>query len=289
MNHTNDISQLFYQVQIYYKITINLTKASIVLLYYRIFTTRPFRMCCIVVLVVIFIFGCSLTATTIFQCSPIKKIYIQSTPGTCLSHLNLWRVNALYNILSDVIIIILPFPVLRSLSLARGQFIGLAAILCCGIFVILTAILRFTTLNAAGKSPDPVSGTLTSTMWTEAEACVAIICACLPMMRVMLQRWLPFLKNMSSRSSRSGHLQHQVPQQQYHTSELRNYEHLGDSHHDSQADQAPYPVVPRYPGQCFSASNMPSRQTIQEPKEMEAVYSQCRESGRGQAMGEDAH
>jgi hypothetical protein len=236
---------------VYYKLTINLTKASIVLLYYRIFTTRAFRACCIALLTIIFIFATSLTSTTIFQCSPMKKIYIQSTPGQCLDHLVLWRVNALYNILSDIVIICIPFPVLRSLNLPTGQFVGLALILCCGIFVILTAILRFTTLGTSGRTDDPVSGTLPSTVWTEAEACVAIICACLPMMRVLLQRWLPFLRNYASGSSRSDH---GVVSQSRHdqASELRPYEHL-DNDEISRGVHAPYPFVPRTPSHPYSA------------------------------------
>lgn len=251
--------QYFYQVQIYYKLTINLTKASIVLLYYRIFTTRPFRACCLALLTVILIFGASLTATTIFQCTPIHKKYIQSTPGQCLSHLTLWRVNALYNILSDIVIIGMPFPVLRSLSLPTGQFAGLAVILCCGIFVILTAILRYTTLSTSGHADDPVAGTLPSTLWTEAEACVAIICACLPMMRVLLQRWLPFLRNYSSRSTRSGNGVDPADHNQLHNyqaSELRNYEHLDDTERGRDG-HAPYPVVPRIPSQRYSSYNLP--------------------------------
>lgn len=136
-----------------------------------------------------------LTALTIFQCSPVHKIYNQTVKGTCLSALTLWRVNAIYNITSDIIIILLPFLVIRSLGLPMVQFVGLAGILCCGIFVVITAVLRYTTLSTAGRASDPTAGTLVSTIWTQAEAAIAIICACLPMLRVLLQRFFPCLRS----------------------------------------------------------------------------------------------
>ena len=171
-----------------------MTKASILLLYYRIFSTRIFRHVCVLLLVVVLIFMTVLTSLTIFQCHPVHKIYNQNVKGTCLPPLTLWRTNAIYNITSDIIIILLPFPVIRSLGLPAIHFIGLAGILCCGSFVILTAILRYTTLSTAGRARDPTAGTLTSTVWTQAEASVAIICACLPMLRVLLQRFFPCLR-----------------------------------------------------------------------------------------------
>lgn len=187
--------QYFFQLQIYYKITINLTKASIVLLYYRIFSPRLFRHFCLIVLALIVGFMIALTALTIFQCTPVHKIYNQGVSGTCLPALTLWRVNAIYNIVSDIVIILMPFPVIRSLGLPFIHFVGLAGIMCCGIFVIITAILRYTTLATAGRASDPTAGTLVSTVWTEAEASVAIICACLPMLRVLLQRFFPCLRS----------------------------------------------------------------------------------------------
>jgi hypothetical protein len=220
-------------LQIYYKLTINLTKASIVLLYHRIFTPRPFRFACIILIGTIGIFMVTLTGLTVFQCQPVNKSWIRNAPGTCLDHLMLWRVNAIYNIMSDIIIILLPFPVLRSLGLPTAQFLGLALIICCGIFVIVTAILRYTTLDAAGHAPDPTAGTLTSTVWTQAEAFVAVVCACLPMLRVLLQRWLPCLKTMSNRHTRSiGTGEASI--------EAADLEHLANS-------GAPAPCVPQVP------------------------------------------
>lgn len=136
-----------------------------------------------------------LTALTIFQCNPVSTIYTKDPHGVCHSALTLWRVNALYNIISDIIIILMPFPVIKSLGLPFVHFVGLAGILCCGIFVVITAILRYTTLSTAGRARDPTAGTLISTVWTQAEASVAIICACLPMLRVLLQRFFPCLRS----------------------------------------------------------------------------------------------
>ena len=185
----------------------------------------------------------ALTAFTIFQCSPIHKIYNRDSEGTCLSALTLWRVNAIYNIISDIIIIMAPFPVIRSLGLPTAHFIGIALILCCGLFVILTAILRYTTLSTAGHADDPTAGTLHSTVWTQAEASVAVVCACLPMLRVLLQRFFPCLRSAtrSTVTSDDG-------------AELRRYEErIGSTDSNLPLPHVPLPAPHQLPGGIHTA------------------------------------
>ncbi len=73
--------------------------------------------------------------------------------------------------------------------------------------VIVTSVERMTTLNTTAKSPDPtckfshqrsptrrrlmMSGDVAATMWTIIEPNIAILCACLPMCRMPLQRLFP--------------------------------------------------------------------------------------------------
>ncbi|KMU75636.1 hypothetical protein CISG_04810 [Coccidioides immitis RMSCC 3703] len=182
--------KLFYTLQIFYKCTIGLTKISIVLLYRRIFQTRKFRfqLICNYVLVLVALYAIASIIVTIFECMPIVKVWDRSTNGTCINFTAFWYANAAWNITSDLIILILPMPVVHTLYLPYRSKFGLTAIFTLGIFVCITSILRMTTLKVSSEAADQSYGTLISTMWTTIEANAGIICACLPMLRIPLTR-----------------------------------------------------------------------------------------------------
>ena len=184
---------MFYLDQIFYKFTINLTKLSILCLYLRIFSQPWFRRTCWSLVVLIFTYAvCSIIAT-VFQCTPIPRFRNKKLPGTCINVTAFWYANAIFNIVTDVIILGSVPPVIWKLRLPRRQKWGLTVVFGLGGFVFATSILRMTTLDIASKSVDPTWGTLKSTMWTTIEASTAIVCACLPMVRTPIQRLVPKL------------------------------------------------------------------------------------------------
>ena len=61
------------------------------------------------------------------------------------------------------------------------------------------------TLDMSSKSPDQSYGTFISTMWTTIEATTAVICACLPMLRVPISRILPRVLPSSRRGQSASH------------------------------------------------------------------------------------
>ncbi|KAI1917320.1 hypothetical protein LOZ65_005089 [Ophidiomyces ophidiicola] len=189
--------KLFYCLQILYKCTINLTKISIVLLYRRIFETTKFRfqyICdCIIGVVAAYAFVSIIV--TLFECAPMARVWDRSIPGACINFTAFWYMNAAWNISTDLLIFLLPMPLIHTLSLPTRSKIGLTAVFAMGVFVCATSILRMKTLDVSSKSPDPSHGTLISTMWTTIEANTGIICACLPMLRIPLAQFLKYLSS----------------------------------------------------------------------------------------------
>ncbi|KAK4173787.1 hypothetical protein QBC36DRAFT_348456 [Triangularia setosa] len=92
--------KLFYVAQTFYKLTINLTKASILLLYLRIFPKQLFR-------------------TTCFD---------RSIPGTCISITANWYANATFSITTDLIILGLPMHSIYTSHLPTSQKLALMAV-----------------------------------------------------------------------------------------------------------------------------------------------------------------
>ncbi|RYP28191.1 hypothetical protein DL766_005999 [Monosporascus sp. MC13-8B] len=182
--------KLFYTAQTFYKLTTNLTKSSILLLYLRIFVQTWFRITCYVLLGTILTYMVGTTASSIWQCSPVARAWDKSLPGTCIDLTANWYANAGFSIATDVVILTLPmFPIYRS-QLPSSQRLALIVVFTLGIFVTITSILRMQTLGLSSTSPDPTHD-VASSVWTVVEQNVAVICACLPMCKRLLGRLFP--------------------------------------------------------------------------------------------------
>ncbi|KND89528.1 hypothetical protein TOPH_05903 [Tolypocladium ophioglossoides CBS 100239] len=190
--------KLFYIAQIFYKLTINLTKSSILLLYLRIFVQRWFRICCYALMGLILAYMVATTASSIWQCSPIEGAWDKSIHPECISLTKNWYANAGFSIVTDVLILCLPMQPIWTSKLPINQKRALMLVFALGGFVTVTSIMRCTTLNFSTTSPDSTYD-ITSTLWTMIEENVAIICACLPMCRMVLA-WI-FPKTFSNASS----------------------------------------------------------------------------------------
>ena len=178
---------------------------SILALYGRVFYFNDrITWICVYAFIVVFAAELAFMMGTILQCWPVNAAWDRSIKDrACTNTTAFWFSNAIWNITSDVILILLPVPVVKKLNITRTKKIGLACMFSIGLIVIVTAILRFTTLHSAAMkaSYDPLSGSLTSTTWTTAEAALAIICANIPMLRQLLEICIPALRDSLQGSS----------------------------------------------------------------------------------------
>ncbi|EGY21643.1 hypothetical protein VD0002_g6124 [Verticillium dahliae] len=194
--------KLFYVAQIFYKLTINLTKASILALYLRIFVQRWFRICCYVLVSIILAYMVATTASSIFQCSPISGAWDKSSKPTCIDLTKNWYANAGFSIATDILILLLPMQPIWASKLPVNQKRALMLVFALGGFVTVTSIMRSTTLKFSTKTPD-MTYDIASTLWTMIEQNVAIICACLPMCRLPLAFLFPSTFGSTSRQRSS--------------------------------------------------------------------------------------
>ncbi|KAM7197765.1 hypothetical protein V8F20_006438 [Naviculisporaceae sp. PSN 640] len=203
--------KLFYIAQSFYKLTINLTKTSILLLYLRIFVKKWFRITCSVLLGLVLGYMVATFAASVWQCTPISRAWDKTIAGTCLNITANWYANAGFSISTDFMILALPMYPIYTSMLPLGQKVALMVVFALGVFTTITSILRMQTLKFSVKSPDitckhsPRQNTLTlaneahkrlpvdidSSIWTMIEINLAIICACLPVCRLPLAYALP--------------------------------------------------------------------------------------------------
>lgn len=131
-NPSDSLPQLFYIAQIFYKLTMNLTKISILLLYMRIFAVFTwFRRVGRVLIGIVTAYMIAAFFASVFQCTPVKRAWDRSTPGTCISIEQNWYANAGFSIATDFIILLLPIQPIMSLKLPTGEKIAVL-----GVFVL---------------------------------------------------------------------------------------------------------------------------------------------------------
>ncbi|KAK3987647.1 integral membrane protein [Cladorrhinum sp. PSN332] len=194
--------KLFYVAQAFYKLSINMTKTSILILYLRIFPSKWFRVTCYVLISLILLYMMGTTASSIWQCSPLPRAWDKSIPGTCISITANWYANAGFSIATDVIILALPMHPIYTSQLPKSQKVALMVVFALGLFTTITSILRMQTLSFSSTSPD-ITYDIDSSIWTMTEIHLAIICACLPLCRLPLAYVLPVYFSSSPFSSSS--------------------------------------------------------------------------------------
>ncbi|TVY80510.1 Satratoxin biosynthesis SC1 cluster protein, partial [Lachnellula suecica] len=168
---------------LFYNLSLTLSKLSLVVQYLRIFTLF----------------------TTIFLCVPVNAFWKMNKAGArCINLTFLWFFNAATNILTDVVIILLPLPAIMALKLSTKQKIGLMIIFMLGIFGCLVSILRLRSIYTTSHSKDVPWDGVGSAIWSNIEVNVVIICASLPTIKPLVSKIFPRLLSSTKSTGLSG-------------------------------------------------------------------------------------
>ncbi|KAJ6178544.1 hypothetical protein N7519_009005 [Penicillium mononematosum] len=205
----------FMAVQLVYFTNAVITKASLLLLFHRIFgVVRGFRWILWVsaFLVVAYFIVCSIVS--IVGCSPVSKSWDKSQPGHCIDEVAFFRWNGVGNMLLDFLVLCLPFPMAWRVNTTIRQKCILTGIFLLGGFVCVVSILRIVSFESAALN-DPTFTSVGPETWSSVEQSVGIMCACLPTLRPLFRRLYgpprtpservssaPDSQNKTSRSSR---------------------------------------------------------------------------------------
>ncbi|KAE8362867.1 hypothetical protein BDV27DRAFT_159358 [Aspergillus caelatus] len=181
-----------------YNASLAFTKFSILFQYLRIFPDRRFRTACWVVMGIVALYGTWAVVSGYVNCVPVAKFWDRTMPGSCLSFEGVWFFNASMNIVTDLTLLIMPMPLLSQLQLPRLQKFALMGVFAIGGLVVITSILRLSSLRSVANDPDTSYSNVGAAYWTAAECNVAIICACLPFLRPIVSCLFPKLLSTHS-------------------------------------------------------------------------------------------
>lgn len=83
----------------------------------------------------------SIQITAIAQCLPINYYWNRAGEGHCIENNNFYIALAALNLLTDVVILIIPIPLVWHLNTSRSKKIGLTVVFLLGTLYVSPAIL----------------------------------------------------------------------------------------------------------------------------------------------------
>ncbi|KAF5519088.1 Satratoxin biosynthesis SC1 cluster protein 4 [Colletotrichum aenigma] len=169
-----------------YQAAMPLIKSTFLLQYRRVFPLPPFQKLCNIFLIFIMTFGFTQVVSLCFACVPLRALWDFSVKGKCFKLLDWWYAGSAINLITDIIIFVMPVPLLRTLAVPLRQKIVLMATFGLGFFTCAISFIRLTTLRSSATSTDPTYNTVVAGIWSITELCCAIICVCIPTLRPLL-------------------------------------------------------------------------------------------------------
>ncbi|KAK3680464.1 CFEM domain-containing protein [Podospora appendiculata] len=188
--------KLFYIGESFYLCILTLTKISILCFYLRIFPNRIFRVVAYTVMAWVAMSGVLFVFLQVFQCIPIAVIWEGWKKGgfgwyRCLDINTLAFTTAGFSIAQDIVILVMPLPLLARLNVSRRSKFGIMVMFSLGIFVLITSCVRLWSLYTFGDSVNPTWDYTDALIWTGLEVAVSIIVTSLPAIRVLVSRRIP--------------------------------------------------------------------------------------------------
>ncbi|KAI1646449.1 uncharacterized protein F4817DRAFT_365917 [Daldinia loculata] len=175
-------------VNILSTVGLGFVKSSILVFYTNIFFGRPFEIASKVVLGLVIGWTVSFFFANLFTCYPITPFIEFFYHNDCVDGLALWYAMAISDIIIDVIILIMPIPMVLKLHLPWTQKLGVLAMFLLGATVCAFSLTRALIYVHVGESlehhyNDETYYTSPVFFWAVIELSTAVLSACLPTYR----------------------------------------------------------------------------------------------------------
>ncbi|KAH4988872.1 hypothetical protein HBI76_083620 [Parastagonospora nodorum] len=175
-----------------HSLALTITKVSALTQYLRIFPIHRFRISCYCLLGLVVALGAWAVASNIFICNAIDSAWIDRFKrDDCMDRKLIWFTNSGISIALDLIILLLPVPLIRTLQIPASQKRGFVTIIALSICAPIISIIRLHTISRIAKSTDLPFDNIGHAILSSLEVNAVIICACLPAMRPLLALMMP--------------------------------------------------------------------------------------------------
>jgi hypothetical protein len=127
---------------------------------------------CKLLLLVVTAYALAATIATILQCSPVSRAWDKNSPsppgggGGCFNVTAFWYANAIYAVVTDLVLLAMPVRIIWSLTLRVTQKVAILLVFALGGVVTVCSVVRITYIPLSSTSTDY---TCELSLWTFAD------------------------------------------------------------------------------------------------------------------------
>lgn len=149
-----------------YAICCCLAKASLLCFYYRLSALTWLKRTSLGLNIIQIAYSTALVLALFFACQPLSKVFSATvTEGSCINRTSVYICIAALNIASDVVLLIMPIPVVWALQMPRMQRVGVLVVFLLGSATCVTSIIRLVLLLDVLGDPDQPWAVTWASLW----------------------------------------------------------------------------------------------------------------------------
>ncbi|KAI0205949.1 hypothetical protein F4808DRAFT_408382 [Astrocystis sublimbata] len=177
-----------FAIEIIYYTILFFIKSSIIFMYQRFAIWTIFRKLCYGTNILLAVFYVVCIATTLGQCSPLEKAWdiTRTLPGSCINTTAYFYFTSAFNIITDIWILLLPIPTVRSLKISSHNRYVLYIIFGIGGIATVMSAVRLYSILVYTLAEDPFKDGVLVNLWSMVEVNIAIICASIPALKPLI-------------------------------------------------------------------------------------------------------
>ncbi|KAH7209797.1 hypothetical protein DER44DRAFT_809455 [Fusarium oxysporum] len=180
----NEGNQLTFISPILYAVCTACSKMALALFYRRLSPQRWWKWSVYSVFFLVAGYNLAILLVILFGCTPFKKSWdLTILEGSCVDRGAVYICTAALGILSDLILLVMPLPMILQLQMPRRQKAGLVVLFVIGSATLVTSVVRLVLLVPIVDANDCTWVLSSAVVWIFVEANLLIICASLTTLR----------------------------------------------------------------------------------------------------------
>lgn len=131
--------------------------------------------------------------TLLFQCFPVQGNWDPSARAHCVNISAALQATSAINVATDALVLALPVPLVWRMRTSLSRRVQVLCVFLLGSFIVVVSVFRTVYVRAPSPSRAGDDGLWVASypmMWSTVETGLAIVAACLPVMRPVLDRLL---------------------------------------------------------------------------------------------------
>ncbi|KAF3222545.1 hypothetical protein TWF192_001573 [Orbilia oligospora] len=197
----------WFAYQILYPLVLLFIKLSILAFYIKISPQRWYQITVYVVGTFVIAWSITFIFAYIFECPNPSTAWSLGFPRGCVNLPALYYSTASINIASDLIILLLPIPVLQQLQINKRRKLALIAIFSVGVVAVAGSVARLWSLWKYQHTVDVSYDAIFILLFSHIEINLAIMCACAPALKPLFKSLAtPFSSKVGDSGAKSSAL-----------------------------------------------------------------------------------